>query len=484
MNLSSIKKIFHSPISQYVGIRYTTYGIHLINSILIAKYLGVYYFGIYSFLLLVNQYLIFAAMAPAYSLNAILSAKKNNTYIAGELWGNSLLISLLISILTSVTIVIILICFPDLFSKYQFAELSYYLLIIFILVSINNLFINLYRTYGLLTKININQFLIPFSQFVLLFFAREKELLFFLLYGTIIANFLSLILFIYKSPLKIELRFTKIFFSELLLRGFHLLLYNVSYYLILLSSRTVVSIFYSVEQLGYYTLAVNFSNALFMIVGSFSFVLFPKLLNKFHKNNEEESRTLLYNIRSVYITGCFLLTYFGYFMIPFLIYLLPQYRDAVPPMKILLLTQLIVNNNFGYSILLIAKKRERLMTKYALYAVVIIISLSIFFTYLNFNFTTIAIAVLIGFLYYCIHVARIAFFEIKMNASMNNVIRLLFPLYNLIPMLIIILSIIINDNFYTPAFSLIVFSILNKKRIINAIKETYHLITNQNSLIF
>jgi len=476
--------ILQSPIFHYIGINYLTYGLQFINSILIAKFLGVYFFGIYSFLLLINQYLIYAGMAPSYSLNAILATRKNELVFSEKLFNNTLLLSAMLIGLVSSIVLIIAIYIPTIFLKYQFSEYFLLIILIFALTSLNNVYVNLYRTYGLLQKINFNQFIIPLIQFLVILLAKGKVLLYYLLVGTIISNTLSLLLFIHKPPLKNSFNFEKTIFTELLTRGFHLLLYNVSFYLILLSSRTIVSIYYTAEELGYYTLAVNLSNAVFMIVGAFSYVLYPKILNRFYNVNTEEAKFLLSDIRALYITSCYLITYLGFFAIPILELLLPQYNKAMPAFKILLLTQLILNNNFGYSILLIARRKEMLMTKYAFVSMLIIIIISLAITIIKLPFTIIAMAVSFGFLYYCVRITKKALEEITQNNNIKNIFFELFPPYYFVPILILIISIIIKDDYFTPISSLIIFIIMNSDRIINVWRKGYSFISAKESLKF
>jgi O-antigen/teichoic acid export membrane protein len=474
--------ILKSQITHYMGIRYIAYVLQFVNSILIAKYLGVFYFGIYSFLLLVNLYINYAGMTPVYSLNAILSARKNSTHLPRIIWGNSLLLSLLIIAVISISILGTSFVYPDLFNKYFFSEYVIYIVSIFALNTLNNLFINLYRTYGKLQKINFYQIIVPVAQTIVLFFAKEKNLLALLLLATVVANLMALIIFIIKSPLGSVLNYNKRVSQSLFVRGIHLLLYNVSFYLILLSSRTVVSIFFEAKELGFYTLAINLSFALFMIINSFSFILYPKLLNKFYTNSLEESRTLLNEIRSIYVTGCYILTYAGFFIVPALMYFLPQFGSSFLPFKILLLAQLIMNANLAYSVILIAKKKEKIMSLVALVTIAIVISISLLFIVANLDFYSVAIAVAVGFLFYCAGITYQALQFMKERISFKEVFIELFPYYFLIPMIVLLLSVVFNDNYFMPSLSLCLFIILNWKRIIDAFKKGKTIIADSSSL--
>jgi O-antigen/teichoic acid export membrane protein len=484
VNADFISKAFSSPIMQYMGVRYVTYGLQFLNAILIAKYLGVYYFGIYSFLQLVKQYLLYTGIPPSYSLNAILPTCKSENERANSLWQNALLLTVILIGCAFLIGIATMYYYPQLFFKYKFNDYSLLILLIFSLNSFNYLFVSLYRNYGLLKKINVFELITPLFQFIVLFIAREKELIYFLLIATFAAHLIALIIFIYKPPLNLGVSFEKKIFKELFVRGFHLLLFNVSFSLILISSRTIVSIYYSAEDLGYYTFAVNLSSAVFMIVGAFGFLIYPKLLYKIHKNNNVETKQLLDNIRSMYMTSCYLLTYVGFFSMLLFEYFLPAYMTAMPAFKILLLTQLILNNTFGYSMLLVSKKKEKVMTTYAILAMMLIVLISSVFILLKFSFIMISIAVSIGFVFYCLKIISRSFRLINHKSDLTTVLLEVFPYYYSIPLLILALAIFFNDNLFIPLVSLIVFLFMNKKIILDVYYKILNLVKDKESLNF
>ena len=486
MNLKlAFSKASKSTIVQYIGFRYIAFGLQFINSIFIAKYLGVYYFGVFSFIFLVSQYLINLGMTTSYSLNAILSAKKSNGQLVQKVWDNALLLNIVICFSISIIGELVFYIYPALFAKYSFSNYKHFVLLYFVLTVFNSLYINLFRAYARLNEINFNQIIVPFLQLMVLFFAKEYRLLLLLLWATIIANVLSVIYFYIKSPLKHQFNFNIKISHTLLIRGFHLLLYNISFYLILLMARTIVSIFFTAEKLGYFTLAVNISNAVFMVVGSLSFIVYPKMVNKFSSNNNVLSLALVNEIRSIYIAGCYVLTYIGFCSIPLLKWLLPKYTDAILPLEILLLTQLILNNSFGYSAFLIAQKLERYLTRYALFALVIVAILGTLLSVLKFDFYTVAIPVAVGFLFYCLLLTKkcLSVLENK-SISILQSLQKIFPINYLIPFLILMTTTFQSDLIFTTGLSSIVFVVMNKERITAMILKAKALIYNNNSINF
>lgn len=478
-------EFFYSKLIQYIGIRYITFGLQFINSVLIAKYLGVYYFGVYSFLFLVSQYLQYIGMTPSFSLNTILSAKKKNTLLSNKVWHNALLLTVIISVLISLIGIIIVTIEPFLFQKYNFENYWYFIISFFVLSNFNNLYVNLFRTYSSLKEINFNLIITPVLQLVVLFFAKGEKLLPLLLWAIIIGNLLSVICFFYNTPLKHKLYLNKPIISNLVSRGFYLLLYNISFYFILISARTIVSAYYSPENLGYFTFSVNMSNAVFMIVGSLSFVIYPKILNKFSNNNMIENGALMKKIRETYITGCFVITFVAYLIIPFINYFLPSYVESIISFKILLLAQLILNNNFGYSSLLIARKQEKILTLYGVMALILVVTGGIFVSVLNYEFHYIAFMAFLGFMLYCYLVTKKGI-GVLTNKPVGLFVPIttMFPFNYLIPIIILCVSIVTPYDLIILPLSFFSFVLLNYIKISDLYYATKNLIFNKNLIEF
>jgi hypothetical protein len=252
----------------------------------------------------------------------------------------------------------------------------------------------------------------------------------------------------------------------------------------LLASRTIVSIFYSANDLALYSLAVSLSNAIFMIINSLSFLMFPKLINKFYNGDLEQNDQLLDKIRSVYVTGCYLLTYIGFAAIPVIEWVLPDYRSAMPVFRIMLIAQLVINNNLGYSSLLVAKKKEGHMTRFALTSLVVIIVTSMPCIYFSANLLCMSACVFLGFMIYTFLICKGALSECRQNVGYYAVAKELFPLHYFIPFILLVLGVIFGSNIIFPAASLLVFIALNRSRIVQAGNMAVNLVARKNSLNF
>lgn len=386
----------------FVVLKYFAFGIQLINSVLIAKFLGLYYFGLYGFSLLVLQYLSYANFGVQYSysiLSSDVASKEGDQrlQITGTSFGLLCCSSILLIACYFVTLNL------DLFPKYNFNNYSLLVILITILQYFNLLFINIFRINGKIGIINLYYLILPIFQLFTLFFFTKEDLFFALLYSAIGAHFVSLGFFIKFFPGEIckipILKFKK---SRLILkRGFLLMLYNLTFYGILLAARTIVSKHFSVEEFAWFNFANSISNAVFLLLGSLNFLFYPKLINLISlKNSNQEIIVLLERIRSLYLTLTLLVVILSLLSFPVLFLFLPQYVEASVCLQILLISQLVINNSFGYSTLLVQRGKELSMTISAAFVIVLITCISfIGLMYYN-NISTVAISVLIGVLFY------------------------------------------------------------------------------------
>ena len=476
-----LKGIFTSQVSYYILGRYLSYVVLFIVSLLSAKYLDTYYFGIYSFILLLVQYTTYIGHVPVYSLNTILSEKKKKKDLCEIIWTNSLLTSIVIIGLI-ITILSIFLCL-NAFANYQFHHYFFFSVLIIVLANLNGLYSNLYRVYGNLWKLLFFQLIIPCGQLFVLFFAKQQKLLSLMLLVTIMANLFALLLFLREVPLKLKLRIKRRVLSIILKRGINLLIYNISFYLIVLSSRTIVAILSTPEQLGSYSLANNLSGAVYMVVGSFAYIYYPKLINSFSVGNDSNSTILLKKLDNTYVTICYFFNFLSFICIPALVWFLPNYVDMIPNFKLLLFAQLFFNQCFGHTVLLIARKKERRLISNAFISIVIVCVCLFFFWIFKIHCTYWAVGVLIAALYYLLSTSFSANLVLGNTVPLLSLFKSLFPWRYLIPMLISFSSIIFNATALLMS-AFVCFILLNYKYIQQSIKIGLLYISDKNSLSF
>ena len=228
-------KTLRSDTIQFVVIRYLSYGLIFLNSILLARYLGSFYFGIYGFIMLFLQYLLYSNFGINHSLNTILAIKKNKKQLSQIIWSTSFLMNFFISVIIFLLNILVVYIFPEILKKYNYAYYSLSIISIGVLANTNNLFLALYRIFSKLSKINFQLFFPQFLVLILLLIFKGGMKIEYILYAMLVANGLSLILFMINPPLKLSFAFHKTVAIILFKRGINLLLYNLSYNFIIYS---------------------------------------------------------------------------------------------------------------------------------------------------------------------------------------------------------------------------------------------------------
>lgn len=478
-----VKKILENKAVSFILLKYLAFGIQLINSVLIANFLGVYYFGLYGFLLLVLQYLSYTNLGVQYSYSVLcsdMSTKDGDQRL--KITATSF--SLLICICFFLFFVFLFANSFDIFPKYRFGEYSLYVLLIAILQYFNVLLVNIFRIEGKIKSLNFYFILLPVAQIIPLLIFTEELLFFSLIYATIISNLIALIFFLFQIPNYLrKLPLFKFYKGKVLIkRGFFLLLYNFTFYGILLTAKSIVSSNFSVEEFGLFNFANSISSAVFLLLGSLNFLFFPKLINVISsKSDNIELIGFIEKIRKYYLTLTLIVVFLSLLSFPVLFYFLPQYSEAVISLQILLLSQLIINNSFGYSTLLVQKGKELQMTFSALIAIGIIITFAIFGLEYYESINTVAFSVLLGVLVYNL---CIGYLGNKMVNQYSGVFSFLKGMYS--PRLFIPVFVCVSLLFLSPLYfvniiiTIILYIFLNIKQLKDIIQGAFKLLIRKD----
>ena len=476
-----IKKILSSNIIHFVVTRYLGYGIQFLNTLLLAKYLGAYYLGVYGFLTLFLQYLSYGNFGVHYALNFYLSTKKSKE-LTGLIYSNTIILSGLFSLLIFGAFFFMKFFDIQIFSKYSFDTFYIFIGLIAILQFTNQLFINIYRTYGILWQINFYQLIIPILQIAGFIFFQEEQLLIFIISMTLIGNLIASIVFLIGNPLKFRFKVSSKVIQSIFSKGVNLLIYNISFYLIMLSGRTLVGIFYSVEDMGQYSFGNNLSNAVIMVMGSLSFLFFSKMINKLTSlNSNHDIIQFIEKSRKLYMNLTLIISMLFFIMVPFLVSLLPQYGEAFKIFKILLIAQIIISNSFGYTTLLIAKKKEFSLTEAAIITTVINLLLGGGVLLFDLSIEYIAFATFLSAIYYNIKSVIEGNRITEQFRNIRDLLSYIFPIDLFIILLLMVFSILF-DNVLISVFGLLIYTYWNFQELKKISKYGFEKILNKNSL--
>ena len=449
-----LKKALKNKVLHYIFSRYATYFIQFINSLFIAVYLGPYYLGIWGFITLIIQYLNQINLGIAHSVNAIIAIHKNKEWYAQKVIGTSLTMLAGLSIL-----VILFFAGNELFnldigSKYNFSTYAPVVAAIGVLGYFNSLFSNIFRVYGKVIEIAINQSAFPVLMLVAIVFFKGENLLWALVGANLIAYLLSLILFLIKTPVKLNPIFISRLVKTIQIKGWHLFVYNTSFYLIIISTKTFVSAYYSVEEFGYFTFAFALANVVLLLLQSFSFLIFPKLINRLASATSDKAQELLEMIRKVYISTSHLLIHFAILLFPLFILFFPQYNQSSDAFRTIALTVVLYTNSFGYSGLLIAKGLEKKLGYLSLFALIInVISAYIVVEIFQVRFAYVIIATMVTYFIYVFFLGYLGRKKLDLNSSFLSVFNDLYPVSLLIPFIVswvLIITSVPNLYFIIP----------------------------------
>lgn len=479
------KNLFKSNFTRFVLIKYITFLVQFINSIFIAKFLGPFIFGIYSFLTLVIQYFSYSGLGINYALNTLLALKKNREELSEKIWQNSLGIILLISICVLVIGFTLHHFEVSSFSKYSYRQYNWWIIVLTILNNFNLIFVNLFRVYGKLNEISFNEGIGPILILITLVYFNDNVEVIDIIYCLVLKNLFSLIIFIFRSPIPNHVRFNIRISKILVISGIKLLIYNLSYIFIMLSAKTLVSMHYTIEDLANYSFANTLSVNLLMIAGVFSFLFYPKMINKF--GTEKNSENIIYHINkfnSFYLEGINALTFISVLSLPLINTFLGDYTKVSTLFIIIIIAQLLINSSLGYSTYLIASKKEIKLIQTGIFSILIIVSFGTIVSILNLKLEILTLGVLIAALFYLYH---IVYTSAKLLNSKKSAFQLIYKSFGwnkIIPLIILISSTLFDHLIFLSFIPTFVYFLLNTKKLVLVIKNSIPIIFNNNLLKF
>lgn len=459
-----IRQVFKNPILLFTASRYVGYGLRFVRGILVARFLGPYFFGIWGFLLLVQQYLSYTSFGLQYAttvelaIQSIDKDEKRNEIIANVLSTTLMIATCLVLLGGSIQLTGI-----TLFEKYSS---SGYIAVMGIIVGIYHLqqvFTNIYRVYGQLGRIVFAELLNAVLPLVVVFVFKDEELIAALLGAMVLSGIISLVIFVLRSPFEISFSFNPVLVRRLLSTGIPLLAYNVSFHLIAVTARTIISAFYSVETMGYYSLANSVTSVTLLGVNAVTWVFVPRILFKARESVADHvvAKTVQ-KINDLYGTSVFLAVFGMILLLPLLFIFLPQYKPAGKTLDVLLLSQAILSISFGYNQVAIARKQQLKVAGISVIAVIVVLGLGLSVAFLKFDFVWIAVSVLAGSFVFTLLQTRLGSQTLNVRSGyLKNVL----PLGSLIATVLFLLGILSGYPVFLGGTGLVVFVLANKAKL-------------------
>ncbi|WP_149302707.1 oligosaccharide flippase family protein [Pareuzebyella sediminis] len=458
----AIKIALKNKVVLFLFSRYGTYLIHFINSLFIAVYLGPYYLGIWGFISLIIQYLNHINFGISHAVTAIISVNKSNDFYIRKIIGTSLTLLIALSLIVILFFIANAIFNLDLGKKYDFSTYALFVVLIGILGYFNALFSSIFRVYGRLFEIAFQQTIFPILILLAIVFFKKSNLLWALVVANFLAFLFAFILYVIKSPVKLKPIFILRLFKFIQIKGWHLFVYNTSFFLIVISTRSFVSGFYSVEKFGFFTFAFSLANVVLMLLQAFSFLIFPKMLNRFASSTNDQNMALLEKVRDAYVTTSHLLVHIAILSFPLFLLLFPQYQSSSKAFKLIALSVVLYTNSFGYSGLLIAKGYEKKLGRLAFSVLLInIICALVLIKVFDVPFTHVILATTLSYFIYVYMQGLMGRSLLQLDTTMKSVWKDIYPMRLLAPYILSCGLVLFSAPNYFFLIPLVLFLILN-----------------------
>ncbi len=414
-----VQSIFKNKVIFYLASRYVTYAIQFITSLIIATKLGPYYMGIWGAVLLILNYFQQCHFGIAYSFPIFYIQEKNDSNTCYLYALNSIILIGILCLIVFFTYF----CYPfvcsSFFDKYHINNYYVWICIIAALHYYQEFFLQLFRVQNKIMLVAICQSIVIILNFVCIFIFEKEDLIIALMAGYLLGYLLCCMMAVLskdffhilkaKPSLRIQLLILK--------KGWYLFVYGACFYFIIISIRTIISSFYSVEEFGLFTFSYTIANAFLLLLGAISFLITPKLLAKLSSNDKDEIIETIKSLRIIMVTSSHFIIYLAITVFPVFLYFIPKYDNSITSLNLIALTILMNSNVTGYSELLLANNQEKRLSQLSFVALLSNCLLGLFFVKVaHFRFDLVIIATMISYLLYsllvvttgetCIHKVR------------------------------------------------------------------------------
>lgn len=471
----TLKKIISNGKVVFILSKYATYAIYFIISLVIANKLGLFYFGIYGFLKLIIQYFTYSNLGVNYSSLVIMSEDANKDITKNS----SILTSSIIITFFSLTffyLIFVAICNLydiEFYNRFNIGQYVFYIFFIVLIKQINQLYINIYRVYDRLKIINWAYIIPCIGEFIILFTGNGKRLLDNIMWAMVFSNGIVFIIFLVDAKFSIsnniDIKATK----KLVRRGIMLLLYNISFYFIVLVAKSYISSEFQIEDFAQYSFSYNISDAVMLLNSSVSFFIYPNLINKLSSSNSTDNSLLLMReMQQYYMIAASLVIIIALIASHFLQLIVPDYVKSEYILQILLLSQLLVANSFIMTTFLVQQKKELKLIILGVSTIIVLLFAShTIFNSTN-NIMMVSYALPIAMFFY--NIVLVLLIKKMTNLSAKDSFRsFLAPVY-FFPLIIFLIMESLCHSFYLSLLMALLSASLLLKRATILIKKNIH----------
>lgn len=462
--LRKLRSLLGKPVVFFTASRYLSYALLFLRGLLVAKFLGPYFFGIWGFITLYQQYLSFTSMGIQYAINtelALLEADDKRRRDA--LINSSFTLTVFIFVALIVCAVVLQYLNVDIFKNEGSGQFIILTFVIGGLQHFRELFANIFRVFNDYWRIAAGELLIAAVTLLVVFFFKDESLIYYLLIAWAGALTISILFFVIRAPFKIRFHVDRVEAKILFSIGLPLLVYSISYYLMTLSSRTIISIFYDLDIIGYYTFAYTITNATLLGLNAASWVFYPVILARLKEGTEEsELRNTISKVTNLYGVAVVMIVYVCIICSPVFYVFLEKYKPAGPALNVLLLSQAVLSLGFIFNTLAIARKKHNQLALFSMASTILSAVLCLLFAILKLDFVWLAIGTLISFVLYTIIICR---YGLKLLNIQDLSLSHFFPLSLIFSMLLFLVGTFTPYELVFYFAGLIIFSWANRNNL-------------------
>jgi len=284
---------------------------------------------------------------------------------------------------------------------------------------------------------------------------------YFRFYGVLIAFLMSLFLqdyyLYYVNKVNVKFQFNIPVVKELLLIGAPI---SFAYLIdVILNSidRLMIAIFLTSKELGFYGIGLTLSSEfLLQLPNSISYVIYPRLLEKFGKYKNYNALLDLFQTSSA-VVACVMSIVVGvlFIAVDYLIpYLLPRYVDAIPVAKILIFSSYFISiNQIAVRVMITTGKTNKLV-QFQVIVILLNVLLNYFMIKNGFGINGVAVATAVSYFVYSICVTHYTlgkFFN-RFLSSIKEQVLLYLPLIYVCFLLGMILRFNFSESMITHNF--------------------------------
>lgn len=477
-----IRKVLSNKVLLYLVTRYITYGLQFISSILIAFKLGPELFGQWSFVLLIITIFNIVDFGISNSVSVLLVHNRENKEAVERYISSSLFVNIIISFLVIILCLAVYFFNIPLFAKYN--AYKYLPLVAFVIISayFNKSLASIYRVNNKLFEVAFYQSVIPALLFIAVVFYSKISNLWLLVGIYALGNFFSILVFIFRSKFLRYVTFNRNATRILFNKGFWLFFYNSSFYLIFYLSSVIVSIYYTVSIYGKFNFVHTLSNSVVLLIDAFSFIIFPKVIDKLRTTDKIVCKDSIYNIRVNYTTIVGLLLYGVLPLLHFVLIITPQYTDTDRALCMSAVSLVPYSYCFGINSFLIAQNKEVKLAKISTLCL-LVNTLIMFILVLVFkvHYSLIYLSIIISYIIYTLLCSNAMCFMLDDDRSILHTILTAFPIRSIIPfVLALTLSLLASEKYILLGLPFVCFVVLNRKQILIVIRSIISIINSPN----